>query len=149
MSWQRPYSEIRASDPERERVVEFLREHALVGRLSHDELEERIGLAYSAVTRGDLERLIGDLPRRDNRPAPRAPRPSRAVERHREPKPFLVLVGLASLAIPMAILAGVIVAIAIMALFTAVIVPLLIVALLIAHGAKRHHRRPPGRSAFG
>ncbi len=61
-SWQRSYSELRASDAERERVVDFLREHALVGRLNDDELEERIGLAYAAITRGDLERLIGDLP---------------------------------------------------------------------------------------
>ena len=64
------YSELRASDAERERVVAFLREHALLGRLTDDELEERIGLAYAAVTVGDLETLIADLPR--------ASRPGRA-----------------------------------------------------------------------
>ena len=31
------YSELRASDAERERVVAFLREHALLGRLTDDE----------------------------------------------------------------------------------------------------------------
>ena len=41
------YSELRASDAERERVVAFLREHALLGRLTDDELEDRIGLAYA------------------------------------------------------------------------------------------------------
>ena len=65
-SWQRSSSsELRASDAERERVVDFLRENSLVGRLTHDELDERIGLAYAAVTRGDLERLLVDLPRGD------------------------------------------------------------------------------------
>ena len=70
MPLQRPYPELRASDAERERVVAFLREHALAGRLNDEELEERIGLAYAAVTVGDLERLIADLPR-GHRPAPR------------------------------------------------------------------------------
>ena len=64
------YSELRASDAERERVVAFLREHALLGRLTDDELEDRIGLAYASVTVGDLETLIADLPRA-SRPAPR------------------------------------------------------------------------------
>src|ERR1700754_5064410 len=71
MPSQRPYSEIRASDAERERVVAFLREHALVGRLDNEELEERIGLAYAAIYVGDLERLIRDLPRLGGPPAPR------------------------------------------------------------------------------
>ena len=66
---------MRCSDDERERVVAFLREHALAGRLSDDELEERIGLAYAAVTVGDLQELIGDLPRAQ-RPAPRPQRPA-------------------------------------------------------------------------
>jgi len=80
MPLQRPYPELRASDAERERVVAFLREHALAGRLNDEELEERIGLAYASVTVGDLERLIADLPHA-HRPAPRrsappAPRPN-------------------------------------------------------------------------
>ena len=70
------YSELRASDAERERVVAFLREHALLGRLTDDELEDRIGLAYASVTVGDLEKLIGDLPRAAaaRRPSPHARR---------------------------------------------------------------------------
>src|SRR4051794_10144475 len=93
MPSQRPYSEIRASDAERERVVAFLREHALQGRLDHDELEERIGLAYAAVYVGDLERLIGDLPRAS---AP-ARRPAPARGRRHEPTPALILAGVALL----------------------------------------------------
>lgn len=147
MSWQRPYSELRASDSERERVVEFLREHALVGRLNHDELEERIGLAYNAVTRGDLERLIGDLPRRDQPVPRRQPRPARAVEKHREPSPAMVLVGLSAIAIPAAVLVGVAIAIVLVLAMTVVVGPLLIVALLIAAAAKR--RRPHGPHGRG
>lgn len=151
MSWQRPSSDLRASDAERERVVEFLREHALAGRLNHDELEERIGLAYAAVVRGDLERLIVDLPRRHQPPAKRRPQPTHAVaERHQGPKPFMVLVGLAALAIPMAVMAGVLIAIAVVVAMSALIVPLLIVALLIAHSAKRRRpHRPHGRGMAG
>src|SRR4051794_634788 len=108
MPLQRPYSEIRASDAERERVVNFLREHALVGRLTHDELEDRIGLAYAAVTVGDLERLIADLPRRQQP----APRPRAHVQRRRRshPAPALVVAGVALLCLagPMMIAAGVV-----------------------------------------
>ena len=98
MPSQRPYSELRASDAERERVVAFLREHALQGRLDNDELEERIGLAYAAVTVGDLERLIADLPRPvAARARAIAARPHRATRRH-EPNPALIVAGVAAAA---------------------------------------------------
>src|SRR5688500_6219259 len=143
MSWQRPYSDLRASDAERERVVEFLREHALVGRLNHDELEERIGLAYAAVYRGDLERLIGDLPRRNQAVAKRRPPPTRAVEQPNQPKPFMVLVGLAALAIPMITLLGAVLAVvATVIAVTAAMLPLVLVSLLVLAILKR--RRPHG-----
>jgi hypothetical protein len=58
----RKKSEIRVSDHERERAVETLRLHFAAGRLESDELEERIALAYDARTRGDLKRLLADLP---------------------------------------------------------------------------------------
>ena len=95
MPLQRPYSDLRASDTERERVVAFMREHALAGRLNVEELEERIGLAYAAVTVGDLERLIADLPR-GHRPAPRPPAPPA----HRPDfKPVLMVCGALFLAL--------------------------------------------------
>jgi hypothetical protein len=148
------YSELRASDAERERVITFLREHALLGRLSDDELEERIGLAYASVTVGDLERLIGDLPRA-GRPAPR-PAPhrhqTRAVQRS-GPPPALIGVGLGALlltGLPIVVLG---VAIAIVAALVAVVFalsvvlgPILLVTLLIIAAAKRRRpQRPPMR----
>jgi hypothetical protein len=53
---------IRASDTERDQVVQRLSEHASLGRLTLAELEERIGLAYDATTRAELTKLTADLP---------------------------------------------------------------------------------------
>jgi hypothetical protein len=56
-------SGLRASDAERERAAETLRQHHADGRLTTDELEERTERAYAATTLGDLDQLFGDLPR--------------------------------------------------------------------------------------
>ena len=53
---------MRASDAEREAVVERLRIASVEGRLTLEELTERSEAAYAAVTRADLERIIADLP---------------------------------------------------------------------------------------
>ena len=53
----------RASDAERDRAADALRQHHADGRLSTDELEERTGRAYAATTRGELDQLFADLPR--------------------------------------------------------------------------------------
>jgi len=52
----------RASDAEREAVVARLRHAAAEGRLTVDELDERIDAAYAAKTRAELEPLTADLP---------------------------------------------------------------------------------------
>ena len=54
--------EMRASDSDRERVAEQLREAAGHGRLTMEELEERLESAYSAKTYAELEPLTRDLP---------------------------------------------------------------------------------------
>jgi hypothetical protein len=51
-----------ASDAEREATVSRLGEAATEGRLTLEEYSDRIGQAYSARTRGDLEQLTRDLP---------------------------------------------------------------------------------------
>ena len=53
---------LRASDSDRERIVDRLRHAAAEGRLHADELEERVGAAFSARTYGELDRLVRDLP---------------------------------------------------------------------------------------
>jgi hypothetical protein len=55
--------DLRASQEERDRVVDQLRTHAGEGRLELDELEERIDSALRARTRGELTALLRDLPR--------------------------------------------------------------------------------------
>lgn len=52
---------IRIGHAERDRAVETLREAAAEGRLTLDELDERLESALSARTRGDLRALLGDL----------------------------------------------------------------------------------------
>ncbi|WP_406381728.1 DUF1707 domain-containing protein [Streptomyces sp. NBC_01618] len=53
---------MRASDAERERVAETLREAVAEGRLEMDEFEHRLDAAYKARTHGELEPLLRDLP---------------------------------------------------------------------------------------
>jgi class 3 adenylate cyclase len=59
---QSQLTHVRASDSDRERVVEFLRDHYQAGRLSEDDLSQRIESAYRARTVADLDALIADLP---------------------------------------------------------------------------------------
>jgi hypothetical protein len=67
---------VRASDQERESTVTLLREHGAAGRLDVEELEQRVGAAYQARTRGDLSTLMDDLPRPQSLSTPTAYRPA-------------------------------------------------------------------------
>ena len=58
-----PKGELRASDADRDRVVDVLRDHAAAGRLTTEELEARTDDALAARHVGDLDRLLRDLPR--------------------------------------------------------------------------------------
>jgi len=53
---------IRASDKERESVVDVLRDAYTEGRLTLEEFEERTAAAYASRTWNDLGELTGDLP---------------------------------------------------------------------------------------
>ncbi|WP_249160172.1 DUF1707 SHOCT-like domain-containing protein [Actinospica acidithermotolerans] len=53
---------IRASDEDRDRVVEILRQHTAEGRITAEEFDERMTAAYSAKTLGALAELTADLP---------------------------------------------------------------------------------------
>jgi hypothetical protein len=68
-------SALRASDADRDAIAERLRQAAVEGRLEPHELEERLHTALRARTYGELDRLVGDLPRRTrprDRPSPPA-----------------------------------------------------------------------------
>jgi hypothetical protein len=138
------YSQLRASDAERERVVAFLREHALLGRLNDEELEERIGSAYSAVTVGDLERLIADLPRGRQPVA----RPHHAAAR-RGVHPGLIAAGVLAIVLTGLPFAALGIGVAIIAVMLATVLalsfvlgPLILIALVIVAASKRR-RHPP------
>lgn len=53
---------LRVSDRERDEVVTLLRDHAADGRLSPEELDERVERALAARTGSELDALLGDLP---------------------------------------------------------------------------------------
>jgi adenylate cyclase len=54
--------ELRVSESARERAVAMLQRAYRRGRLSTEELEERVGHAYAARTRFELGTVVGDLP---------------------------------------------------------------------------------------
>jgi hypothetical protein len=68
---------LRVSDAERDAAAAELAEHLKEGRLDTAEFDERVGVAVTARTRGDLDRLLADLPR----PAPSPPLASLAPRR--------------------------------------------------------------------
>ena len=82
--------DLRASDAEREQVIDLLRRHAGEGRITADELSERIDAVYAARTVGELRGPLADLPAE----APRPPLPSarrRARPRASLPAPLPLL----------------------------------------------------------
>lgn len=70
-----PAEQRRASHADREQVAERLRDAAGDGRLTLEELEERLDAAFAARTYGELDRLLVDLPEPDGRAPARAPAP--------------------------------------------------------------------------
>jgi class 3 adenylate cyclase len=54
--------DVRISDDDRNRVVEFLRTHTGDGRLTLDEFSERVGEVFAARTQAELEHATRDLP---------------------------------------------------------------------------------------
>jgi hypothetical protein len=75
MSFEPSTPGLRASDADREAVVERLHRAATEGRLDADELEERIAAAYGAKLCTDLDPLIADV----TPPPTRSPVPARPV----------------------------------------------------------------------
>jgi uncharacterized protein DUF1707 len=55
-------SQMRVGNAEREAAAAELREHYASGRLTLEELNERLEAAFAAQTRGDLDALMTDLP---------------------------------------------------------------------------------------
>jgi hypothetical protein len=64
------HSLLRVSDSDREQAAEVLREAAAQGRISLDELDERLESAYAAKTYADLAAVTHDLPQSGRMPVP-------------------------------------------------------------------------------
>ncbi|WP_210585607.1 DUF1707 domain-containing protein [Streptomyces sp. GESEQ-35] len=75
-------AELRASDADRDRIADILREALAEGRLTADEHAERVEGVLSAKTVGELEVFIRDLPAaHERRTAPaHTPAPSRPTD---------------------------------------------------------------------
>ena len=71
--------DMRVSDAERQAIVDRLRVAMDEGRLDLSEYDARIGAAYSAVTYGDLDPLVADLPAASLTPSPGLPATSGAA----------------------------------------------------------------------
>jgi hypothetical protein len=78
-------SELLASDADRERIAERLRTAAAEGRLTSEELEERLETAFSARRDAELEPLVADLPA----PPPRERRSARRFARRPDLGPYV------------------------------------------------------------
>ncbi len=55
-------SNLRASDEDRERYAQSLREHFAAGRIGEDELSDRLDAVYEARTTAELGAIVHDLP---------------------------------------------------------------------------------------
>jgi hypothetical protein len=55
-------ADLRVSDQERDLAAQALRDHFAAGRLTEDELNERVESAYEAKTQQQLDLLLSDLP---------------------------------------------------------------------------------------
>jgi hypothetical protein len=88
---------MRIGDAERAVATQELGDHFVAGRLTLDELHERLGLVLSARTHGQLDRVMADLPvprrpaagipARPAAPAPPAAVPALAASAYREQAP--------------------------------------------------------------
>ena len=88
--------ELRVGDAERTKVTEALHDHFVQGRLTRDELDERLEATLSAKTYGDLRQITRDLPGTgplvDPEPPARAPAPHPFAGRRPRGLPFLPFV---------------------------------------------------------
>jgi hypothetical protein len=137
---------IRASDDDRERTVEVLRDAYAAGRLDLDEFDQRSTAAYSAKTWGDLRELASDLPAEPHlgadlaTPEPDAPKPEAvgAGVEFGPRRPF----------VPILPIALVWLAIAAAAHATAAVIPLVLLSLFVLRAAG-WRRRPPDHQSPG
>ncbi|MEO6857117.1 MAG: DUF1707 domain-containing protein [Solirubrobacteraceae bacterium] len=98
---------LRASDADRDQIIDRLHRAATEGRIAAEELEERVSLALKAKTYAELEVTVADLPSADrNRSRARHPAVpvARWTVRSVRANPLLLLLLLPALAVTFAML---------------------------------------------
>jgi len=80
---------MRASDRDRDRTADLLREHHAQGRLDPDEFAQRLDKSFNAKTVDELDQLTADLPAIDPYPLPAASLPRNRVVRHDLPASYI------------------------------------------------------------
>jgi hypothetical protein len=85
--------QLRIGDAEREATAGVLREHYAQGRLTTDELNQRLDASFAATTQGQLDRVTADLPHLQQ---PWGPMPA-AAPRRRGRLPVLAIRGFTAL----------------------------------------------------
>jgi hypothetical protein len=119
---------LRASDADRDQIVERLRRACAEGRLAVHELEHRVAAALKARTYGELDATVADLP--GQRTGARAPASRRALRTVQEHPALLVI------AIPVALVViATVVAITVLWMLFALVVVLL--------SQRRRYYHPP------
>ena len=139
---QRYLSGLRASDADREHAAELLRDGAVAGRLSIEELGDRLERAYAARTYGELQLLLADLPLVGVAPLPTHPAGVQARSRFGHLTALVVLGALAALLAPTLLWAGFALTMAVwmmMLMIASMAAPFVLVAAAVAWAA----RRPP------
>ena len=74
-------SDLRVSDQQRDRAAAEIREHFAAGRLTDEELSDRVQAAYAARTEGELNAVLEDLPKL---PVTRAQQKAEIAQRRRD-----------------------------------------------------------------
>jgi len=80
---------MRASDRDRDRTADLLREHHAQGRLDPEEFAERLDKSFTAKTVDELDALTADLPAIDTYPLPAASLPRNRVVRSDLPASYI------------------------------------------------------------
>jgi|HubBroStandDraft_4_1064222.scaffolds.fasta_scaffold45612_2 hypothetical protein len=144
---------MRASNAEREQVIDTLKAAFVDGRLTKDELDTRVGQTIAARTYAELAAVTADIP------ATRPPEPVRAVQRHSGNKAAMRAVKtgacmIAALTLTVSVVAGVVaggaaaailaIAVGVFTAFTAAFVAAVIAGVLKLEA--RHRQRSSGQS---
>jgi hypothetical protein len=135
-------SEQRASDAERDEVVELLRNAAAEGRIDHHELDNRVARALTARTYRELNATIADIPRSRSTRTLNAARPTTVSRKvggwaftavRNEPWLLVFIVPLAAVALSL--------------MMAALMMWMIVAVAMLALGGRRHGA--PGLTARG